>query len=128
MNGYYTQDSYNSYKSIKTVDNIKIYFNGSTREQGTAELFNLINPHNRTIGSLGYDEYIYIFALYPLLYQPSGTANLTNIEDIIIEFQLNKDFINAIVTNGLSFEIEYWAYGYNVLRFISGMCAPIFYV
>ncbi len=128
MNGYYTQDFYNSYKNLKTVDNIKVYFNGSTREQGTAELFNLINPHNRTIGSLGYDEYIYIFALYPLLYQPSGTANLTNIEDIIIEFELNKDFINAIVTNGLNFEIEYWAYGYNVLRFISGMCAPIFYV
>ncbi len=128
MNGYYIQDFYNSYKNIKTVDNIKVYFNGSTREQGTAELFNLINPHNRTIGSLGYDEYIYIFALYPLLYQPSGTANLTNIEDIIIEFELNKDFIAAILENGLNFEIEYWAYGYNVLRFISGMCAPIFYV
>ena len=29
---------------------------------------------------------------------------------------------------GLNFEIEYWALGYNVLRFVSGMCAPIFYI
>jgi hypothetical protein len=70
---------------------------------------------------------MYIFALYPLIHQPSGTANLTNIDDIIIEHQFTDNFINHLKTNGLKFEIEYWAYGYNVLRYISGMCAPIFY-
>jgi len=124
LNDYYVSD----YVNIKTVDNIKVYFNGSTREQGTSELFNLINPHNRTCGSLDNDEYMYIFAIYPLIYQPSGTANLSNIEDVIIEFQLNSDFLNKIQENGLNIECEYWTCSYNVLRFISGMCAPLFYL
>lgn len=123
-NGY-LDDNYNQ---IKTTDSIKIYFNGSSREQGNSELFNLINPHMRCIGSLDEDEYMYIFALYPLLYQPTGTANMTNIEEVIIEHQLNNNFLKDLQEKGLNFEIEYWALGYNVLRFVSGMCAPIFYI
>ena len=124
INGY-LDDNYNI---IKTVDYIKIYFNGSTREQGQEKLFNTINPHLRYVGSLENDEYMHIYALYPLLYQPSGSANLTNVDDILIEHQLNPQFINDLETKGLNFEIEYWAFGYNIMRYISGMCAPIFYI
>jgi len=131
-NGYNTfipeKNKVTIYENIKTIDNIKVYFNGLTREQGTAQLFNLINPYGRLMGSLDNDEYIYIFALYPLLYQPSGTANLSNIEDIIVEFELNSNFIQSIIDNGLTMQIEYWSCTYNVLRFISGMCAPLFYI
>lgn len=124
INGY-LDDNYNI---IKTVEYIKVYFNGSTRDKGQEKLFNIINPHLRYIGSLENDEYMHIYALYPLLYQPSGSANLTNIDDILIEHQLNLNFINDLQTKGLNFEIEYWAFGYNILRYISGMCAPIFYI
>jgi len=124
INGYLDEN----YNIIKTVDNIKVYFNGSTREQGQEKLFNTINPHLRYVGSLENDEYMHIYALYPLLYQPSGTANLTNIDDILIEHQLNPNFINDLHTKGLNFEIEYWAFGYNIMRYISGMGAPIFYI
>lgn len=82
----------------------------------------------RCVGSLNEDEYMYIFALYPLLYQPSGSANMTNIEDVIIEHKFNTFFLSELNTKGLNFEIEYWALGYNVLRYMSGMCAPIFYI
>jgi len=71
---------------------------------------------------------MHIYALYPLLYQPSGSANLTNVDDILIEHQLNPQFINDLETKGLNFEIEYWAFGYNIMRYISGMGAPIFYI
>ena len=107
---------------------IKVYFNGSTREQGQSDLFNTVNPYMRFCGSLENDEYMYIFSLYPLMYQPSGTANLSNIEDVIVEFELMSDFIDKLNSEGLTLEIEYWALGYNILRFISGMCAPIFYI
>jgi hypothetical protein len=131
-NGYntYTYDpsKLTNYINNKTVKNIKVYFNGSTREQGKSDLFNTINPYMRFCGSLENDEYMYIFSLYPLLYQPTGTANLSNIEDVIVEFELIQDFIDKLNTEGLMLEIEYWALGYNVLRFISGMCAPIFYI
>jgi hypothetical protein len=123
-NGYLDEN----YNPIKTTDSIKVYFNGSTREQGDSELFSLINPHMRCVGSLEEDEYMYIFALYPLLYQPSGTANMTNMEEVIIEHQLNSNFLTDLQNKKLNFEIEYWAFGYNVLRFMSGMCAPIFYI
>lgn len=131
-NGYNTY-TYNparltSYINNKTVKNIKVYFNGSAREQGQPDLFNTINPYMRFCGSLENDEYMYIFSLYPLLYQPSGTANLSNIEDIIVEFELMQDFIDKLNSEGLTLEIEYWALGYNILRFISGMAAPIFYM
>ncbi len=131
-NGYNTYEydpaRVTNYVNNKTVKNIKVYFNGSTREQGQSELFNTINPHMRFCGSLENDEYMYIFSLYPLMYQPSGTANLSNIEDVIVEFELMSDFINKLNSEGLTLEIEYWALGYNILRFISGMCAPIFYI
>jgi len=124
INGYLDEN----YIPQKITDSIKIYFNGSSREQGESELFNLINPHMRCVGSLNDDEYMYIFALYPLLYQPSGSANMTNIEDVIIEHKFNTYFLKELDNKGLNFEIEYWAFGYNVLRFMSGMCAPIFYI
>jgi hypothetical protein len=115
------------YENIKTIDDVKVYFNGSTREQGKAELFNTVFPYSRLTGSLLNDEYIYIFALYPLLYQPSGSANLSNIEEVMIEYKLNEDFINYIKENNLNIECEYWTCTYNILRYISGMCAPLFY-
>jgi len=109
------------------IENIKIYFNGSQREQGQSQLFNIVFPYSRLIGSLGNDEYIYIFALYPLLYQPSGTANLSNIEEVLIEYTLNNNFIEHVRNLGLKIECEYWTCKYNILRYISSMCAPLFY-
>jgi hypothetical protein len=124
IDGYLNEN----YIPQKITESIKIYFNGSSREQGESELFNLINPHMRCVGSLDEDEYMYIFALYPLLYQPSGSVNMTNIEDVIIEHKFNTFFLSELDKKGLNFEIEYWALGYNILRYMSGMCAPIFYI
>lgn len=134
-NGYNVYNQHNTegdfivkgYENIKTIEDVKIYFNGSTREQGKAELFNLIFPNSRLLGSLDNDEYVYIFALYPLMYQPSGCANFSNIEELIIEYTLTDNFIQKIKDNGLNIECEYWTCTYNILRYISGMCAPLFY-
>jgi hypothetical protein len=123
INGY---TSYNNQK-IKTISYIKIYFNGKIREQGQSQLFNLINPYGRYLGSLNDDEYIYCFSLYPLIYQPSGSANLSQIEDIMIEYTLEPEFAKLINDNNLIIETDYWTCSYNILRMISGLCAPLFY-
>ena len=112
---------------IKTVSYIKILFNGKIREQGQPQLFNLINSYGRFLGSLNNDEYLYCFSLYPLIYQPSGTANLSHIEDIMVEYTLEPEFIQLIKDNNLVIETEYWTCSYNVLRMISGLCAPLFF-
>jgi hypothetical protein len=135
LNGYnvYTPHDTNGdfivkgYENIKTIEEIKICFNGSTREQGKAELFNIVFPYSRLIGSLKNDEYIYSFSLYPLLYQPSGTANLSNIEEVLFEYKFNDNFMKEIKEKGLNIECEYWTSTYNILRYVSGMCAPLFY-
>lgn len=118
-------DSYGN--SIDIIKYIKIYFNDSVREQGKPMLFNNINPYARYIGSLENDEYLYSFSLYPMLEQPSGSANLSHIENLSFEHEFTQEFIDIITTNGLQIEMEYWALTYNVLRFISGMAAPLFY-
>jgi hypothetical protein len=61
------------------------------------------------------------------MYQPSGSANLSQIEDVIIEHQLNENFIQLMKENMLTVEMEFWGFGYNVMRMISGLAAPIFY-
>jgi hypothetical protein len=120
-NGYI----YNN-KNIKTISYIKIFFNSKIREQGQEQLFNLVNPYGRYLGSLNNGEYIYCFALFPLIYQPSGSANLSQIEDIMIEHILEPEFVKLIKENNLIIEMEYWSFGYNIMRMISGMAAPLF--
>ena len=120
-NGYI----YNN-KNIKTISYIKIFFNSKIREQGQEQLFNLVNPNGRYLGSLNNGEYIYCFALFPLIYQPSGSANLSQIEDIMIEHILEPEFVKLIKENNLVIEMEYWSFGYNIMRMISGMAAPLF--
>jgi hypothetical protein len=112
---------------IDIIKYIKIYFNDSVREKGKPMLFNNINPYARYIGSLENDEYLYSFSLYPMLEQPSGSANLSQIENLSFEHEFTQEFIDIMKSNGLQIEIEYWALTYNVLRFISGMAAPLFY-
>ena len=129
MNNYFWNNDgyiYND-KQIKTISYIKILFNSKIREQGQPQLFNLINPYGRYVGSLKSDEYLYSFSLFPLVYQPSGSANLSHIEDIMIEHTLEPEFIKLIKQNNLVIEMEYWSCSYNILRMISGLCAPLFY-
>jgi hypothetical protein len=123
INGYFDSNG----DQIRTTDFIKIYFNGQIREQGFPEKFNTIINYGRLLGSINPDEYLYSFALYPLMYQPSGAANLSQIEDVVIEHQLNPIFIDLMISKNLTIDIEYWGFGYNVIRMISGLGAPLFY-
>ena len=113
--------------SIDIIKYIKINFNDSVREQGKPMLFSNINCYSRYIGSLETDEYLYSFSLYPMLEQPSGTANLSQIENLSVEHEFTQEFIDIMTTNGLQIEMEYWGLTYNIIRFISGMAAPLFY-
>lgn len=123
INGYY--DKNNNF--IKTTKKINVYFNGQIRDNGPAELFNTIINYGRLLGSMNNDEYLYSFALFPLMYQPSGAANLSQIEDVIIEHELTQEFIDLMKLLKLTIDIEFWGFGYNVIRMVSGMAAPLFY-
>jgi hypothetical protein len=123
------QYGYNVDKHIYPIfDNIKIQFNGKDREASKEEIFyTCVMPWQKYTGNLDEGEYLYSFALFPLLLQPSGAANMTQIEDSKIIFYPTQVILDKIVNNNLQMEIKVWSCTYNVLRIISGIGALAFY-
>jgi hypothetical protein len=109
----------------KISNYVKLYFNGSVREQAQEGYFNNVQPYCRYLGSLDNNEFIHSYALFPKILQPSGSANLTNIEEIWIEHELTDEF-NSNFTSSDILEIEVFSLSYQLLRLISGIMAPAF--
>ena len=115
----------NGFGNTQISNYIKLYFNGSVREQAQDSFFNSVQPYCRYLGSIDSSEYIHTYALFPKILQPSGSANLTNIEEIWIEHELTQDFINNFKSSDI-LEFEVWSLSYQLLRLISGIMAPAF--
>jgi hypothetical protein len=103
--------------------------NGVSREIEHPEIhYNHLIPYEKKMGSLNDGEYIYSFSLFPLLLQPSGTANYSEISNsyFIIKF---KNEINELLKSNpnLIIKIELWGLVYNIIRCISGMCGLVFF-
>ena len=113
-------------ENINIIKKTKINFNGNLRQEGDSIYFNSVVPYECGLGGLDKGEYMYSFSLFPGLLQPSGTANLSLIEDLSFEHELTDDVINRMNNDGLELEIEYWSLSYQVLRVMSGFIAPAF--
>ena len=128
--GYNVRNENGDIVSIsKIISSISIKMNGVQREQSRDENFYThVIPYSRKIPSLNKGEYMYCFAVYPTLLQPSGTANYSEIQDssIVIEFtdtikRLLLDNKNLIAIS------ELWGCTYNILRVLSGMAGLAFF-
>jgi hypothetical protein len=92
----------------------KLQLNGhdrfSTRKAG---YFNLVQPyqHHTRIPSVG--VYAYSFALNPEQHQPSGTVNMSRIDNATLQLNMGG-------TVG-DFKLRVYAVNYNVLRIMAGM-------
>jgi hypothetical protein len=128
-NGYYTTDSTGKTEHIYPAFNkIKIKFNGRDRERYKEEIYYThVTPWSRHMGSLDEGEYVYSFALYPLLLQPSCSANFSQIEDALIMFQPSQKVIDKIINYNVSASINIWGCTTTIFRVMSGMAAPLFY-
>ena len=78
----------------------------------------------------GLGVYSYSFSLYPEDYQPSGSVNFSNLENIQLKFSLKE---NAVLLSGsdnygdLTLKtVNIYAVNYNVLRIMSGMSGLAF--
>lgn len=115
-------------KLIDPIETITIYLNGQTREQAKiSKFYNCLQPYNRGISSLDDNTFVYSFALEPLKLQPTGTADLGQIDELIFNFTLNSDVIDQINNNNMELKIVFYNFGYNILRVLSGMAALAFY-
>lgn len=70
--------------------------------------------------------YVYSFAIKPTMHQPSGTINLSRIDDFGIVQSFTDEFINLINNNDSTVYMAAYIMSYNVLRIMSGMGGTAF--
>ena len=93
----------------------KLQLNGHDRfTERLGSYFNLVQPyqHHTNIPPTGVN--VYSFGLKPEEHQPSGTCNMSRIDNATLQLQLTP---NA----ALGSKIRVYATNYNVLRIMSGM-------
>lgn len=107
------------------VAQANIQLNGHDRfDPLDGNYFNYVQPdahHTRTPAD---GVNVYSFALHPEQHQPSGTANLSRIDNtqLNITFEDNSRKSSELCINLFSGSLFYvWAVNYNVLRIMSGM-------
>ena len=103
-------------------ENIRTNLISRTNSSIGVELFNLIHPWKYFNGYIPPGLNVYSFGIFPTLHQPSGSINLSRLNDFGINIKLNNlnDF-----TKGAKSLVSY-AVSYNVLRIISGMAGLAF--
>ena len=91
----------------QTVVNAKLQLNGQDRfAERPGAYFNLVQPyqHHTNIPSVGI--YVYSFALNPEQHQPSGTVNMSRIDNATLQ-----------LTTGVAGSLKVFAVNYNVFNF-----------
>jgi hypothetical protein len=96
-----------------TVVDAKLQLNGQDRfSVREGAYFNLVQPyqHHTRIPAVGI--YVYSFALNPEQHQPSGTVNMSRIDNATLQLSTN--------VSGAA-KLRVYAINYNVLRIMAGM-------
>jgi hypothetical protein len=104
---------YSNGSGVDTVVDAKLQLNGQDRfSTRKGSYFNLVQPyqHHTRIPAVGI--YVYSFALNPEQHQPSGTVNMSRIDNATLQLTL--------ASNDAS-KLRVYAVNYNVLRIMAGM-------
>ena len=101
--------------------NLKL--NGQDRFQTRDNtFFNYIQPYQGFSGKPDLGVNVYSFSLKPEEHQPSGTCNLSRIDNVSLELQLGDIFdLDGESTTINTGNLEVYAFNYNVFRVASGM-------
>jgi hypothetical protein len=81
------------------------------------DYFNLVQPyqHHTNCPAIGIN--VYSFALQPEQHQPSGTCNLSRIDNTTLLLTISANAVGALTSS----TVRVYATNYNVLRIMSGM-------
>ena len=114
-----------TYLSMSEVDNgfnpvlsAKLQLNGHDRfSERLGRYFNLVQPyqHHTNVPATGIN--VYSFGLKPEEHQPSGTCNMSRIDNATLQLTLTA----ATVSGTSDAKVRVYATNYNVLRIMSGM-------
>jgi hypothetical protein len=100
----------------------KLQLNGHDRfRERPARYFNLVQPyqHHTNIPATGI--YVYSFGIKPEEHQPSGTANLSRIDNATFTMDFVKELFDGSITTATTVNLLVYAVNYNVLRIMSGI-------
>lgn len=101
------------YSTVNQLNTAKLQFNGQDRfSERTAQYFNQVQPYQYHTNFPATGIYSYSFAINPEEHQPSGSVNMSRIEQCTM-------IMSLINSSQILFEI--YAINWNVLRIISGM-------
>ena len=96
----------------------KIQLNGHDRfSERQGSYFNLVQPyqHHSNIPATGIN--VYSFGLKPEEHQPSGSCNMSRIDNAVLQLHLTPKSVQG----SRSCKVRIYAVNYNVLRIMSGM-------
>jgi hypothetical protein len=113
-----------AYVGSDTLVLAKLQLNGHDRfATRAARYFNLVQPyqHHTNIPNTGI--YVYSFALKPEEHQPSGTCNMSRIDNATFQMTFDPNIFNGVgqPLGGRTANLLMFAVNYNVLRIMSGM-------
>jgi hypothetical protein len=93
----------------------KLQFNGHDRmRERDSVYFREVQPYSHHTRSPSKHIYAYSFALKPEEHQPSGSCNMSRLDNVNLNLTFNG-------TNTVESELRVYATNYNVLRVMSGM-------
>jgi hypothetical protein len=102
------------YQGLDPLADAKLQLNGQDRfSVRNAAYFNVVQPYQHHTRCPATGIYVYSFALNPEQHQPSGTVNMSRIDNATLLLNL---------TTGVSpIQLRVYAVNYNVLRIMAGM-------
>jgi len=100
------------------VASAKIQLNGHDRfSERDGRYFNLVQPYQHHTNCPPVGINVYSFGLKPEEHQPSGTCNMSRIDNATLQLTLTS----RAVASARSCQVRVYATNYNVLRIMSGM-------
>ena len=100
--------------AVNNVATSKLQLNGHDRfSERSGDYFNWVQPYQCFGSSPASGINVYSFALKPAEHQPSGTANMSRIDNATLNITLRTGLTSATA--------KVYAVNYNVLRIMSGM-------
>lgn len=121
-----TQCKWNNYSISDTNPILTSYieFNGYSRvEKQDGGYFNYVQPLQCGYSTPSEGINLYSFAIKPLEFQPTGSANFSRLSNVVLYITINPDmFVNDYAT------MRIYGDSYNVLRIIGGYGAIAFAV
>ncbi|VBB18229.1 NCLDV major capsid protein [Yasminevirus sp. GU-2018] len=115
-------------KIIETVNRVMFEFNGKTREQWKQPTYyQYAQPYNKCMNALDSGEGLYSLCLFPKMLQPTGATNMSQLETMTLNMEINSEIANMMKMQGLKLKITMWSCAYNVFVAMSGFGALRFY-